>query len=263
MFQFLSKAFRASPPEPDSGRHAPIFLVGCGHSGTSLLLAILGTHSGIHAIPRETYLAIDPDTRTARLAPDAREQLRSFAKLTHAQGKRRWIEKTPSHIHALAQLFELCPTSKILLVIRDGRDVACSIQDRSGDLAEGIRRWVADNRAGQKFWAHPQVHVLRYESIIEDFRGTLTTALSFLGEEFEEPLSHHDRTPHLFYSDKIQKPPDAFGQNHAEYRNWQINQPLFDGRGKWKRLSDKEKTLIKEIAGDMLSEYGYVTGNDW
>jgi hypothetical protein len=28
----------------------PVFIVGCGHSGTSLLLAVLGTHSKLYAI---------------------------------------------------------------------------------------------------------------------------------------------------------------------------------------------------------------------
>lgn len=266
MFEFVQNAFKSLQAlgyRRGETTDPPIFIVGCGHSGTSLLLNILGKHSRIYAIPQETYLAYNVATHTAQLAPDAKAKLRRFDKVAISHGKKRWVEKTPSHIHAIAELIEICPACKILIIVRDGRDVACSIQDRTGDLAEGIRRWVDDNKAGQKFWKHLNVRVLKYESLIEEFESTLTSTLSFVGETFEEQMRHYHKTPQFFYSNKIEKPTDAFGENHAKYRNWQINQPLFDGRGKWKRLSAAEKNLINGIAGDMLIEYGYVEGTDW
>jgi hypothetical protein len=59
------------------------------------------------------------------------------------------------------------------------------------------------------------------------------------------------------------KPPSAHEAQHRQYRNWQINQPLFDGRGKWKRMTSEEKRMVKEIAGHMLVECGYVGDNNW
>jgi hypothetical protein len=47
------------------------------------------------------------------------------------------------------------------------------------------------------------------------------------------------------------------------YRNWQINQPLFDGRNKWHRLTEEEKQLIKDRAGATLIKYGYTTDLNW
>jgi len=35
---------------------APMFIVGCDHSGTSLLLTILGSHSNIYAVPFESKI---------------------------------------------------------------------------------------------------------------------------------------------------------------------------------------------------------------
>jgi hypothetical protein len=245
------------------GENPPIFIVGCGHSGTSILLAILGSHSKIYAVPQETYLAYSLETRSAALKENARRKIRGFDRSAIAEKKMRWAEKTPSHIYSIKELFELCPGCKIILIIRDGRDVACSIQDRTSSLEEGINRWVKDNRAGQAFWNHPQVYTLNYEELIENFKPTITDVLGFLGENFEETMLHHHETPKLFYAKQIEKPPNAFGENHVMYRNWQINQPLFDGRGKWKRLSEDEKRLIKTTAGDMLIEYGYTEDMEW
>lgn len=234
----------------------PIFVVGCGHSGTSILLAILAEHSKIYAIPFESSLGYKQPHETSRL-------LKNFDKWTIAEGKSRWIEKTPRHIRCIDKLWELCPEAKILLILRDGRDVACSIQDRTGSLETGIERWVNDNRAGQMFWHHPNVHVLKYEDIIENFEGTIHGVLDFLGETFEPGMQEYYKTPKRWYSQTMSKPSDPFGKQHKQFRNWQINQPLFDGRGKWKRMTDEEKQRFKDLAGEMLIEYGYSTGNDW
>ena len=232
----------------------PIFIVGAEHSGTSLLLAILGAHSRIYAIPYESQFAYKPQ-------PQA--QLKRFDLLAISEGKSRWVEKTPKHIHCIDKLLEFCCHAKILLIIRDGRDVACSIQDRYGSIELGIKRWVAHNRAGEAFWSHPNVYVLRYEQLIENFELTITDTLRFLGEYYEPEMQDYHSKPKYFYSNIIEKPPNAFRENHMPHRNWQINQPLFDGRGKWKRMTEQEKLIVKDIANEMLVAYGYVDSVYW
>ena len=44
-----------------------------------------------------------------------------------AASKRRWVERTPKHIIALARIFEQVPDAKIVAIVRDGRDVALSL----------------------------------------------------------------------------------------------------------------------------------------
>lgn len=230
---------------------SPIFIVGCGHSGTSLLLAILGAHSKIHAIPFESGVAAIP-------VYDASLLLKDFNKQTLLSGKHRWVEKTPKHIYHIPGILRLCQDAKVLLIIRDGRDVACSIQDRTGNLLEGAHRWVNDNLAGKRFWHHPSVHVLKYENLVEQFEATMKGVFSFIGENYEPGVKDYYKTPLKFYSTTIKKPPSPFGKNHNQYRNWQINQPLFDGRGKYKRLTDLELLAVMGIAGGLLGELGYI-----
>jgi hypothetical protein len=122
---------------------APVFIVGCGHSGTSILLKTLGSHSRIFAVPHESMFAMR-DNR-----PKANKKLKRFDRLAIAAGKRRWVEKTLKHILHIGRILKWCPDAKIVLLMRDGRDVAYSIKKRTGSLEEGIRRWQEDNLVGQ------------------------------------------------------------------------------------------------------------------
>lgn len=241
----------------------PIFIVGCGHSGTSLLLAILGSHSKICAIPEETRIAYNYITNTPVLSKEAGQLIRYFDLMTISENKKRWIEKTPKHLYSIPLLRKLFPGCKFILIIRDGRDVACSIEARYGSLEDGINRWIDDNRAGEPFWKDADVHVLKYEDIIENFSESIRGTLNFMGEDFEEQVLRSHEKPKYYYSKKIEKPPDTSQAHHEQYRNWQINQKLFDGRGKWRQLSDEKKTIIKKAAGDMLVEYGYAADRNW
>ncbi|MEM9701334.1 MAG: hypothetical protein AAF907_02670, partial [Planctomycetota bacterium] len=63
--------------------------------------------------------------------------------------------------------------------------------------------------------------------------------------------------PKRWYDVKITKPHSASGHDHNRLRNWQINQPLFDGRGKWKTLTSDEYEAVNRIAEPLLQEYGY------
>lgn len=238
---------------------SPAFVVGCCHSGTSIFLRILGAHSRLCAIPFESKFALKWPTPC-----DASRQFFDHCNYyTQHMGKVRWVEKTPDHILRLKEIIDYFPGAKIFLVLRDGRDVACSIRDRCGSLEEGIDLWVDSNRSGQKFWKHSNVQVVRYERLVTEMENTVRGATDFLGEEFEDSLLHYYETTKYYLGTRIDKPPNSFGGNMIPYRNWQINQPLFDGRGKWQGLSPEDKNLIKEKAGDMLIEYGYASDRSW
>lgn len=229
----------------------PVFIVGCGHSGTTLLLAILDTHPRIYGIPYESNCVKAGRDRRFRKAQ------KKFNRLTITAGKRRWVEKTPLHIKRIGAILNFAPDARIILIIRDGRDVAYSIKKRTGSLERGIKRWCEDNRAGEEFWDSPNVHVVKYEDIISDFDSTIIGIMDFLGEKFDSRMKEFNTTKRQWYSKSISKPNDSSGTNHEQYRNWQINQPIFDGRNKWKELTPEELSLINKTAGPMLAKLGY------
>ena len=229
----------------------PTFIVGCGHSGTSLLLSILDAHPRIYSVPFESGIA------NGEKSGNFLNALKKFNVSAVAAGKNRVVEKTPKHIQRIGKILEWAPEAKIIVIVRDGRDVAYSIQQRTGSLEEGIQRWIDDNLSAKEFWNHPNVYLVKYEQIIEDFEESLTGILSHIGEAYDTSLQDYHKTKKSLYSRNVSKPETAFGENHRQNRNWQINQPLFDGRGKWKNLSDSELSYVIEAGRPLLEEFGY------
>ena len=255
--------FRLSPNQV-SDHDRPIFIVGCGHSGTTLMLKILGAHSRLHAIHYESSIGSD--------AEKARKLTNTFNKMCSNAGKVRWVEKTPRNIHKIATLTEMFPDARILVMLRDGRDVACSIRQRTGSLEAGIERWIADNTAAIPALDQENVKLVRYENLVEDFESCVREVLTFCGETYEEALKDF----HLYdldYQDTglNSKWVSAVfrgrkrGQNeHRSRRQQQVHQKLFDGRNAWtKVLSDDDKQVIKDRASELLRYFEYADGNEW
>lgn len=234
--------------------NSPIFIGGCGHSGTSFLRSILGAHSNIYAVPYESRFAFKPKEEWKASSDE-------FELLRKQSGKKRWLEKTAQHVLAMGDVMKAFPDSPFILVIRDGRDVACSIRDRWGIFGHGVRRWMSDNKAGEMHWANPRVLVLRYERIIENFEEAIGGVMKFLGESYEPGMKNYQETlPKIEVGDVGPISP----KEHDKYRAWQVRQPLFDGRGRWKKdMTLEEKGFFKELAGKMLIQYGYAQDEAW
>jgi hypothetical protein len=183
-------------------------------------------------------------------------------------GKARWAEKTPPHIFQIRRFLALRPKAQIILILRDGRDVVCSLKPRIGYAAfeDRLDRWIYDNLAGQAYWQHPQVKVVKYEDLVANTETTLRELCEFIGEEYTEQLLDYHKTERLWYSDKIEKPDAIETHNdHNTNRNWQINQPIFDGRGRWLvEMTEAEKEQFKNSpAQRLLEQLGYAADRNW
>jgi hypothetical protein len=142
---------------------APVFIVGCGRSGTTLLRLILNGHRDL-AVFGETatffrvgkYDTLDHERSFARFIRDWRticraespypdlmedDSLRralrlapSYAAATSAimrefakrEGKPVWGEKTPAHVHKLPLILQAYPNARIIHITRDPRAVTSS-----------------------------------------------------------------------------------------------------------------------------------------
>lgn len=216
------------------------------------MLALLGNHSKIYPIPQETgifqYKTLGVRIRT----------FLSWDKQTALAGKQRCVEKTPAHIHHIERIFEYFPRAQIVILLRDGRDVACSLRARHGSLIDGIRRWIDDNRAGQRHWDDPRVLVVRYEELVKTSEEVTERICNFLRVPFERTMLDISRTERRWYSDTIARPISATEQSHNAHRNWQINQPIFDGSGRWRsEMSDEDLELFSREAGRYMNAWGY------
>ncbi len=233
----------------------PIFIVGCGHSGTTMLRHVLSMHPNIYAVPYEGRIFFHPNIKI-RIA----DAVWSFTAISN--GKSRWLEKTPSHIYHLDRIFQLYPESRVLLVIRDGRDVAVSLNKRWSDFERSVRRWVEDNRAGGPYWNHPGIKKVFYEQLISDFECQMQAICTFIDEPFDNTfLNFSDGTSMVQVNDAISI---QNGAQPRELRNKQIAKGLYNANGRWiVEMTEDQKAIFKQIAGEMLIEYGYVKDANW
>lgn len=233
----------------------PVFIVGCGHSGTTMLRHVLNLHPNIYAVPYESRMFFHSSFKI-RLADAV------WSTTAVSLGKSRWVEKTPAHIHRLQRILQVYPDSRILLLIRDGRDVAISLRKRWGDFERSLQRWIDDNRAGEPYWDHPQVMRLGYEQLVADFERQIRSVCDFIGEPFNDNL--------LKFSEKMENEPSDVregvleGAQPRELRDRQIGRGLYSDGQKWiSQMTDSEKSRFKEMAGEMLIRYGYANNMDW
>jgi len=111
----------------------------------------------------------------------------------HHQRARIWGEKTPAHLLFLGRMRKLFPEARILVMVRDPRDILVSYDDRWG----GSRRdtaFLLDSAATvchylDQLPTNPfppgQVHQIKYEDLTSDCALTLKGVCRFLEIEFD------------------------------------------------------------------------------
>lgn len=129
-------------PETPVAIPAPVgLIIGCARSGTSILGELIAAHPGAHYI----YEAHDLWER-AGAGPNASHRLTEAAATPGViAGVREWfareraeqpgaliVEKCPRNALRVPFLRRVLPGAKIIHIIRDGRDVACSLRPGVG-----------------------------------------------------------------------------------------------------------------------------------
>ncbi len=110
-----------------------------------------------------------------------------------ADGKPRWVNKTPANLQYAAGLRVLFPDLVLIHIVRDGRDVAASSITREfgpRTLREGATWWAAAIEFGETFGrAHPGQYLeIRYEDLVHDPDVTLLRVFDYVGERLPPDL---------------------------------------------------------------------------
>ncbi len=264
---------------------APIVLGGCGRSGTTLLRMILDSHPAICCGPESNVFrrsTLDPDELALKFDLDPGQVraihesagsrpafIEAFAALCMERaGKRRWAEKTPRNIRRLDVIFRYFPRTRFIHMLRDGRDVACSLRTHprhkvvNGDLvpldtwkpiAGCARRWREDIERSRPYWSDPRFLTLRYEELVREPRPVLERLMAFVGEGWDDRLLEHAGTGSPF------RKVTTFAQNPEALQP--VNTRAVS---RWERdLDAKDRRIFKRIAGKLLIELGYADDDDW
>jgi len=290
---------------------AVVFLVGAPRSGTTWLQHLLGAHPEI-ATPQETDLLdrlagswmaswrrqlaeMEEPGRRPRGLPAVltEEQFVDLLRrvvgeiygtvLVNKPGARVVLDKNPYHSYHVADAVQLLPGSGIIHLIRDGRDVACSLMRAAGrgwgegwapsDVDGAAELW-RDMVSAARDAATERYVEVRYEELhsqrASDLLVRLYTfcAVDASGTSAREALERFDLT-RLRSLPAGDQPSSIVWSGEALARlGGAPPEPegFFGGggTGAWKtQLSQYERWLFDRVAGDLLIELGYETNRTW
>ncbi|MCB9655079.1 MAG: sulfotransferase [Deltaproteobacteria bacterium] len=263
---------------------SPIFVGGAGRSGTTLLRVILDAHPSIACGPElkitpalcqfwlNLQTAFLPALEGYGLGPEdvndaVSGMLDRFLEPYLARSKKsRIAEKSPNNVFFFEHLHIIFPESPLVHVIRDGRDVVCSLLtmnwvdpatrapiDYTRDVRKAAEYWVKAVRAGRTAAKNVEgcYFELRYEALVADPEPTLRGLFDFLREPWDAAV--------LRYHEDKQR--NLAGESSAT----QVAKPIYaTASGRWRRdLTVAQKAIVKEVAGSLLIELGYATDLDW
>ncbi|WP_162619613.1 sulfotransferase [Salinicola peritrichatus] len=215
-----------------------IFVVGCGHSGTTLMASLLGAHPEVHTIPRETYWFLNNPNLNNEYYQEKRDSQR--------EGKSIVCEKTPRHVYKIREIKEKFPNAKIIAMIRDSKDVVSSLKKRSGNFEHSVQRWISDNKALLEFKNESWIKLVKYEDLVTKKESAVHEILTFLGLPYTDEVFDFHKKDYKWFGVEDAKETDGRGEhNHISLRSWQMTQPIHDNRGVWKKgLSKKEAAIV-------------------
>jgi DNA-binding transcriptional ArsR family regulator len=142
------------------GEDRLVFVVGSPRSGTTFLAGAIGSLPGFADLTEVTPLKAAIPSLADLPEEDAAGQIRRILervrRLTLTRGVRA-VEQTPETAFVLGAALRAYPEARALHVVRDGRDVVCSLLER-GWLSAG-REGADDARraygADARFWVDP------------------------------------------------------------------------------------------------------------
>ena len=92
-----------------------------------------------------------------------------------------FLEKSPTNVYGFRYIADQFPEIPIVHVIRDGRDVACSLNKREFILFSAGSRWLYDTLCGLSVKNAPNYLEIRYEQLVQHPEQTLKTIYQHFG----------------------------------------------------------------------------------
>jgi hypothetical protein len=261
----------------------PIVIGGCPRSGTTLVRSLIGVHPEIASPLKEYNLLMWIKNRyiLKNVFDFSNEEINNLLKkykdhvcfaenvlklFKQKENKEYIALKHPFHILIIDELFYYFPNMKFIHIIRDGRDVSCSLRTHpkriivNGNIVPNttknpfdwcIRRWVSCLNQGKKWGGSKNYIEVKYEDIVNNTIITMEKLFEFIGLE---TVSKDDLLN--FYQ---------YEKDDKHLQNIEVGKPIYKSTiGRWKKeMAKKENDMFKRMAGKLLIEKGYEKDNNW
>jgi hypothetical protein len=163
-------------------RRAVNYMRGLHHMGISLF--------DLYGVEVQEYAA---RLETAR--PSVPAILDRFMKACLARtGKSRWVEKTPGHLRRFSLIRTYFPTSRVICIFRDPRDVALSlmaVEWGTSRFSDGLVLWRSFYNYYKRYIEGDKLtRIIKYEDLVRAPAETAGAVCAFLGEDFENAMLH-------------------------------------------------------------------------
>lgn len=263
---------------------APVFIIGSGRSGTTLLRMMLNAHPNIFLTNEasfyvgsefvpwrastsdwlETYfrsvffywLNIEADQIREELAafhapPVSRAHIaEAYRAIMRTCAKKhhkiRYGDKTPLHSRYLGQIFQDFPDARVIQIVRDPRAVICSLSKMPWAPRSIYLNCVYYQKQLQTAERYDgRILKIRLEDLLDSPKTTLGTVLDFIGEPWDDRVLDYSR-----YVGDGDMPPFP----------WQLGatQPIRKGRDEWQHsLGPVWIDFIQRKFEKTLIRYGY------
>jgi hypothetical protein len=182
-------------------------------------------------------------------------------------GKPRWGDKTPGYVNRMELIQELLPEAHFIHIIRDGRDVALSLNEawrpsgRVKPVQEAATWWMSKiSKARRQAKGLSFYQEVSYESLVLDTEATLRRICAFVDLPWHPLMLRYyqtaaDRLAEITAFDHSKAA--TVEQLHVRHA-WTTKPPEASRIGRWRtEMSASDRQEFEAIAGEMLAELGY------
>ena len=255
---------------PADGLANPLFLVGFPRSGTTLLQQVLAGHPEVATLEERDNLrdahgpllleagAMErwssiPETKLTALR---RAYWQRVEKALAEDGQRAvYVDKLPMNLAVLPVVHLLFPEAKIVLALRDPRDVIVSCFRSRFELNAAMIQFLSLEGAARYYDAVMSLaevsrerlplslHVLRYEDLVADLRGESMKLMEFLGLPWSEEALNYVETARR----RAIRTPSAT----------QVIRPIYSSSiGQWRRY-EAQLAPVLPVLEPWVRKFGY------
>ncbi|HSE39379.1 MAG TPA: sulfotransferase [Acidobacteriota bacterium] len=253
------------------------FIVGCARSGTSILGELIASHPAVkyifeaHSIWELGGMGEDGSHRLTaeHVSPAIKAEIESWFR-DQAQDTHMLVEKNPRNILRIPYIREIFPEAKLIHIIRDGRDVACSMIPGAGgtewyhlrppswksyyDAYSGAIRcafaWRDIVEIGLQDLQNVSHLQIRYEDLVFSPNSTIRSIFSYMGLDLHPAV--------IEFGNQIAN--NTTFAYHASHQDRWFQNNHHKRIGRWREnLTRREQEKINELLTPLLDRLGYST----